>query len=198
MIKYISVIISMIFLCFCLMAQNSVSKLSLEYKGDEPINWYSNNLSEYIPTNIAIAIIQHSNSNWDLELRKSYRGWLKGFLIFYSISLFTFFVLMKVDGRTQFSISFSILSFYAYFFTLIRGQSAVIEKRDYISKKLDEVILKKKYISPEEIRDIQDEIFITRQEPAKIPEFFFRWFKKKMMAQSEDYIKSVNNLYNPK
>jgi len=174
-----------------------VSKLSLEYKGEEPINWYSINLSEYIPNNFAIAIIQHSNSNWDLELRKSYRDWLKGFLIFYSITLFAFFVIMKVDGRTQFSIGFSILSFYTYFFTLIRGQSAVIEKRDSVSKKLDEIILKKINISPEEIRDIQDEIFVTRQEPAKIPEFFFRRFKKKMIAQSEDYIAAVNKIYTP-
>lgn len=174
-----------------------VSKLSLEYKGEEPTNWYSNNLSLNITHNIAVAVIQHSNSNWDLELRKSYRDYLKGFLIFYSIGLFAFFVLQKVDGVTQFSIGFSILSFYTHFFTLIRGQSAVIEKRESVSKKLDTIIREKKFISTEEIRDIQDEIFITRQEPAKIPEFFFKWFKKKMIAQSEDYIQTVNKIYNP-
>jgi len=173
-----------------------VSKLALEYKDEEPINWYSTNLSPNISNNISVAIIQHSNSNWDLELRKTYRDWLRGFLIFYSIALFAFFVIMKVDGRTQFSIGFSILSFYTYFFTLIRGQSSVIEKRESVSKKLDDIILKKKYISIEEIRDIQDEIFITRQESAKIPEFFFRRFKKKMMAQSENYIASANAIYN--
>lgn len=174
-----------------------ISKLSLEFKSKEQISWYSTNLSSKIPYEIAIATIQHSNSNWDLELRKLYRDWLRGFLILYSISLFAFFVLMKVDGRTQFSIGFSILSFYTHFFTLIRGQSAVIEKREAISKKLDEIIRNMKYISLQEIRDIQDEIFITRQEPAKIPEFFFRWYKKKMIAQSEDYIASVNKIYDP-
>jgi hypothetical protein len=174
-----------------------ISKLSLEYKGEEPLNWYSLNISSNIPRNIAIAIIQHSNSNWDLELRKSYRDWLRGFLILYSIALFGFFVLMRVDGRTQFSIGFSILSFYSQFFTLIRGQYSVIEKRESISEKLDQIIRKKKILKMEEIRDIQDEIFITRQEPAKIPEFFFMWHKSKMIAQSEDYIDSINKIYNP-
>lgn len=173
-----------------------ISRLSLEYKGEILTNWYSTNISSNITRDIAIAIIQHSNSNWDLELRKLYRDWLRGFLILYSIGLFIFFVLMKVDGRTQFSIGFSILSFYAQFFTIIRGQSVVIERRDSISKKLDRIIREKKFISTEEIRDIQDEIYITRLEPAKIPEFFFKLLKKKMMRQSEDYISSINKIYN--
>jgi hypothetical protein len=172
-----------------------ISKLSLDYKGPQINNWYSQNLSVEIPRNISIAILQHSNSHWDIELRKKYRDWLAGFLIAYSIALFAFFVLLKVDGRTQFSIGFSILSFYTHFFTLIRGQSSVIEKRELISKKLDNVIRKVKDISIEELRDIQDEIFLTRQEPAKIPDFFFNLYKVKMVAQSEDYIESVNKIY---
>lgn len=172
-----------------------ISKLSLEYKKEVPTNWYSLNISPNIPNNNVIAIIQHSNSNWDIELRKSYRDWLRGFLILYSIALFGFFVIMKVDGRTQFSIGFSILSFYSHFFTLIKGQTSVIEKRELISQKLDEIIRTKSDINMNEIRDIQDEIFITRQEPAKIPEFFFLWYKKRMMAQSEDYIASINEIY---
>ncbi len=174
---------------------SEISKLALEYKGGKISNWYSSHLSPNMPHNISIAVLQHSNSNWDISLRKSYRDWLKGFLICYSIGMFIFFVLKKVDGGTQFSIGFSILSFYSHFFTLIRGQSAVIEKREAISKKLDNIIRHTKKISMEELRDIQDEIFITRQEPAKIPDFFFKWNKKKMNAQSEDYIKSINKIY---
>ncbi len=175
-----------------------VSNLSTQYKGTEIRDWYSTNLTENIPKNIAIAVCQYSNTGWDIDLRKKYLTCLKGFLILYSIALSVFFVVMDVGGLTIFSISFSILSFYTHFFTIIRGHYSVIEKREAISKKLDDIIMNKKEITTEELRDIQDDIYITRQEPAKVPNFFFRWYKKRLNAIFEDYIETVNKTYSIK
>jgi len=175
---------------------SEVSKLSIEYKGKIIKDWYSCNLLPSIPHNTAVAILQHSNTSWDIELRKSFREWIIGILASYSILLFSFFVIMKVDGLTIFFISYSILSFYTHFITLIRGHSSAIGKREIISKYLDTIIRNKHTISIEKLRDIQDEIYFTRQETAKVPNFFFRLYQKRMNAIAEDYIESINRTYN--
>jgi hypothetical protein len=102
---------------------------------------------------------------------------------------------MKVDGLTIFFSAFSILSFYTHFLSLIRGHSSAIEKREFISKHLDEIIRSKQDISIERLRDIQDEIYSTRQESAKVPNFFFELYRKQMNEVAEDYINSVNEIY---
>ena len=169
--------------------------LSQQYKGEEIKDWYSPKLSDNIEHNIAVAILQHSNTSWDIELRKTYRRYLINFVVVYSCVLFLSFVLLKSDAMTIFLLLFSLLSFFTHLITLIRGHSGAIDKRRTISKYLEEIIRNKKYIGTTELRDIQDEIFTTRQEPAKVPNFIFRWNKKQMNAEAEEYIEEVNNLY---
>lgn len=175
--------------------RREVLHFSQLYKGAEIKDWYSPNLAANIDSNIAVAILQHSNTSWDIELRKGYRKWLTNFLVFYSITLFIFFVVLKVDAMTIFLLLFSLLSVFTHFITLIRGHSGTIEKRETISKHLDEIIRSKKYIGTNELRDIQDEIYSTRQEAAKVPNFFFRWYQKQMNEEAEEYITEVNNIY---
>lgn len=174
---------------------SEISKFSLEYKGNEIKDWYSPNISATIPQNITIAVLQHSNTSWDIELRIIYRRWLAVFLIAYTIALWVFLISFNSKSMTIFLIYFSILSFYTHFITLIRGHSSVIDRRKAISKHLDEIILNKKHVSTDELRDTQDEIYISRQEAAKVPNFLFRWYQKKMNAVAEDYIETVNKIY---
>jgi hypothetical protein len=178
--------------------RSEVLHFSKLYKGAEIKDWYSPNLSAEIDSNISVAILQHSNTSWDIQLRKTYRRWLTNFIIAYSIVLFTFFVVMKVDAMTIFLLLFSLHSVFTHFISLIRGHSAAIEKRETISKHLDEIIRNKKFIGTNELRDIQDEIYSTRQEAAKVPNFFFRWNQKQMNEEAEEYISEVNKLYNSK
>lgn len=174
---------------------SEISKLSLEYKGNEIKDWYSPNISNKIPQNIVVAVMQHSNTSWDIELRIIYRRCLIGFIIVYSIALWIFLVFYNSTAISIFLIHFSILSFYTHFISLIRGHSSAIEVRKAISKHLDDIIFSKLNITIEELRDIQDEIFISRQEPAKVPNFFFRLYHRKMNAIDEDYIQTVNGIY---
>jgi len=173
-----------------------VSKLSLQYKGEEIRDWYSLNLSEAIPKNISIAVLQHTNTSWDIDLRKLFSGCLTGFVVAYSITLWIFLVFINADGKTIFLIYFAILSFYTHFITLIRGHISAINKRKAISSYLDEIIRNKRNIGINKLRDIQDEIYSSRLEPAKVPDFFFRMFWKRMNASAEDYIQLINKFYN--
>jgi len=175
---------------------DDIIKLSMQYRGKEIINWYSPNLSEKIPHNNAVAILQHTNTSWDIQLREKFKNLIIFLLILYSILLILFVELMNADNITKFYTAFALLSSYNYFITLIRGHASAIKKRKVISEHLDEIIQNKQDISPEDLRDIQDEIYNTRQESAKVPNFYFRKHKKKMEAISEAYIETINKLYN--
>ncbi len=66
---------------------SEVSKFSVQYKGNEIKDWYSPSLSATIPHNISIAVLQHSNTSWDINLRTAFRNWLIGFIILYSMAI---------------------------------------------------------------------------------------------------------------
>lgn len=169
--------------------------LHLQYQGREIKDWYSINLSPDIPLNIAIAVCQHSNTIWDVELRKLLRIWLISLVSVYSLFLFTLLVFMNLDGLTFFFIAFSVVSFYTHFLNRIHGHNRVIKKRESISIILDKMILSKTDISAETLRDIQDEIFSTRSDSEKVPDFFFKLYHHRLNRISEAYIQSVNQLY---
>jgi hypothetical protein len=173
-----------------------ISKLSLGYKGKPIRDWYSVNVSESMVEETQIAVHQHSNTSWDIALRKKYRFWLITFLIIYTVLLWVFLISQNVPSQTIFLLHFSILSFYSHFTGLIKGHTAAIKKRSAISKTLDKIICEKRFVLQQQLRDIQDEIYLTRLEAAKVPDFFFRWFKKEMDAVNEDYISSINLIYN--
>lgn len=175
--------------------EQQVKKLALAYKGTPIKDWYSTNLSPALPRETAIAILQHSNTDWDIVLRRKYKQALVYSLMGYSIVLLLVLVLRRVDFLTTFLVLFSVLSFYTHFISLIRAHSSVIKKREHISQLLDEMLRSRKTISLLQLRDIQDEIFTTRQESTKVPNFFFNWFKHKMNMASDLYIAEMNALY---
>ena len=156
--------------------QAEISKLSLQYKGNPIKDWYSPNLLPSIPKSTAIGICQRINCGWDIELRTLYRNTLQIIMISYSMLLLIFIVVTGIDGKTIFSILFSILSFYTHFINLISGNTTAIKKRKAISQKLDEYVNNQKELSIQNLRDIQDEIYNTRKETAKVPDFFFRQY----------------------
>jgi ABC-type multidrug transport system fused ATPase/permease subunit len=175
--------------------RREVLHYSQQYKGKSIRDWYSPKLSESIEHNIAVAVLQHSNTSYDIELRKAYRSLLICLLLIYSIVLSVLFVYLKTDALTIFLLLFSLLSFFTDIFSIIRGHAEAIGKREAISKHLDEKIRNKNHFSLSELRDIQDEIYLTRRESVKVPNFFFRFHQKQFNAEIEEYIEEINNLY---
>jgi SMODS-associating 4TM effector domain len=172
-----------------------VLTFSQQYRGAEIKDWYSVNVSDAIGHNTAVAILQHSNTSWDIELRKSFRRWIVVFLVAYLLVIITFFFILNIGWLTLFLLLYSLHPFFTHFVSLIRGHSEVIRKRAEISNQLDVIICTKKQIGVNELRDIQDEIYITRQEAAKVPDFFFRLYKKPLNAVAEGYIADTNRIY---
>jgi hypothetical protein len=169
-----------------------VSALAAEYDGPPIRDWYSNSLSNKIPPLVAVAVCQRANSSWDIELRRRYMGFLRFCLGFYTVLLCSLFVIEKVDARTIFLIGFAILSEYTYVFSVLRGHHAVIAARRPVAEKLDDIILRKRDAGLHRLRDIQDEIFFTRKESAKVPNWFFKLHRVRLERAFEEYIKSVN------
>lgn len=102
-------------------------------------------------------------------------------------------VWLNIPGKTIFLIYFSTASVYTYFLTQIRGHNSVIRKRKAISRMLDEFLFDHKPIhSLQVLRDIQDEIFNTRLEAAKVPNFFFRRCHNQINKEYDSFVQSIN------
>ena len=142
--------------------------------------------------------MQHSNTSWDIELRKIYRKWLIIFIVSYSVIIFTLFIVLKIDGLTFFLLLYSLHLFFAHIISHIRGHTGVIEKREAISGHLDELIRGGKHITIHELRDIQDEIYLTRQDTTKVPDLFFRRYKERLNSEAEEYIQEANRIFETK
>jgi hypothetical protein len=68
--------------------------------------------------------------------------------------------------------------------------------RVVISSHLDDIVRNKKFIGINDLRDVQDEIYLARRESIKVPNFFFRWHRIKFTTVIEEYIAEINTLYN--
>ncbi|MHB8579895.1 MAG: S-4TM family putative pore-forming effector [Ignavibacteriaceae bacterium] len=172
-----------------------ISGLAIKYDGAEIKDWYSPDILAKIKKITVISICQRINTGWDIHLRKNYNLFLSWFLFIYTLLLISVILLVNANNQTIFFIAFSLLSFYSHFITIIRGHSKVIKKRESINAILDPIIFNKKDVTIEELRDIQDEIFQTRQENSKVPNFYFKHQREKLNKQFDDFISDVNNKY---
>jgi len=172
-----------------------VSRLAEKYNGNEIKDWYSSNISSTISKNTSIAICQRVNCKWDADLRTEFNKLLNTLVIVHFVLMIVLGFLVIHDFRTTFLLMFSLASFYTHFITIIRGNSSAITKREKIITKLDSYINHKKEFTLENLRDIQDEILNVRQEPAKVPDFYFKKFNPKYQQDHEKYVERVNNIY---
>ena len=175
--------------------RREVLQLALQYNGKEIKDWYSTNFSDNIDNNAVVAILQYSNTWWDIELRKSYHTWLNIILVLHTLFLLLCLFFFRPDFMTIFLLLFSLLAFYIHFINIMRGNSEVIEKRTSIAHHLDTKIQNKEPLSTSELRDIQDEIYYTRQQSIKVPNFLFRKYQSKLNKVIETYIEEVNRNY---
>ena len=175
-----------------------VIRYARRYTGAPPADWYSVRLSEKLPDEIAVAAFQHTNTSWDIDLRKKYMHRLIAYMLFYTAALAALLAVRQADFLTVFFTLFSVFMFYSHFITLIRGHSSAIKRRESISAMLDEIIFARKNADVNGLRDIQDEIYYTRQESAKVPDFFFRFYKERLSKAAEAFIERVNGTYREK
>lgn len=172
-----------------------VNRLAEKYRGNEIKDWYSSNISGAISKNTTIAICQRVNCKWDADLRTEYNKLLITLISVHFMLMIVLGFLVIKDFMTTFLLLFSLASFYIHFITIIRGNSSAITKRVKIITKLDSYINHKKEFTFENLRDVQDEILNVRQEPAKVPDFYFKKFNPKYQQDHEKYVERVNKLY---
>jgi len=174
----------------------NIGRLAEKYRGNEIIDWYSSKISGSISKNTTIAICQRVNSKWDADLRTKFNTSLISFVISHFLIMIVLGILVLQDFLTSFLLIFSLASFYTHFITIIRGNHSAISKRNKIVAKLDSYINHKREFTIENLRDVQDEILSVRQEPSKVPDFFFKKYNPKFKLDHEKYIVRMNALYN--
>lgn len=172
-----------------------IISLEKEYEGEDPVDWYPGDISERIPQNNIIAMCQRISSSWDIKLRWRYRLFLYVFIGVYWAIIFTSIVVFSIDGHKMFLIFFSTLAFYEHIIGLIRGNTYVIKKRRELVARLDDYINNRKVVPDSALRDIQDEIYFIRQEPSKVPSYFFKSFNPKIKEIMKEYVQKTNKIY---
>ncbi len=172
-----------------------IGRLAERYNGNEIKDWYSTKVEGTISKNSIIAICQRVNCKWDADLRKEFNKLLISLVISHFVLMMILGLMVIRDFMTTFLLMFSLASFYTHFLTIIRGNFSAISKREKIIAKLDSYINHKKEFTTENLRDVQDEILNVRQEPAKVPDFYFKKFNAKFQADHDKYIERVNKIY---
>ena len=172
-----------------------IGRLAKQYEGGEIKDWYSPNIKGKIPKNTIIAICQRINCKWDIDLRREFNKLMILIVITHFIVMLILGFLVIREFLTTFLLMFSLASCYTHFITMVRGNFSAISKRGKIIVKLDSYINHKKDFLTENLRDVQDEILSARQEPAKVPDFYFKKFNHQFQLDHEKYIELINKLY---
>ncbi len=175
-------------------SESEISALAVKFDHDVS-NWYSSSISGQIPDHQMVAICQMLNAAWDISLRKKYRRVLLVGITLYTLVLITLTVVIKADMLTFFLMAFSLSSIYKHYITILRGNNGVIKKRGKLLKQIERLVMSNTYPTETELRDFQDEIFHTRQETAKVPDWFARFTKKNCSKEMDDLIAKVNTVY---
>lgn len=170
---------------------SEISHFAQLYTRNDITNWYSISVSKNLPDETAVALLQYSNTIWDIKLRQKYLFAIKGYLIFYTMILFGVFVYFEPKFEIIFFTLFSLLSFYTHFISIIKGHTTVIRRRTFISQIIDSGLKERTLLSKSFLRDIQDEIYQTRTEIIKVPNFFFRLFKSKLSIEIDKLVGEV-------
>ena len=174
--------------------QLEIEKLSLGYGGRKLVDWYPVNFNSDLPDSVVIAACQRINAEWDVWIRMSFCRFLYIVMTGFSLILLMAILYFNADGVSILPLLFSSLSFYLYFINQVRGHKAIIETRKNISAIIDKYITQeRKEPSVELLRDIQDDILSTRKMTIIVPNFYYKFFHKKINEAINLYVEDVNS-----
>lgn len=155
-------------------------------------NWYS--IKNTLHKNDAIYSCQKQNIRWDKNLRKIY---LTSVLVLCSISLF---IILSIGILTN--TTFNIL--WSYIFLLlpiiVHGATFIFTSIDNLNEqnKLNSIFNKydtHKNLTLRQLEALEEKIYFYRKELIKIPNWFFKLFKKSMQEEAEDYAQVESEQY---
>ena len=156
------------------------------------MNWY-NNFSEKIPYNAARIVIQKYNTNWDMELRKSFSNMLNGVSVFIILSILFMSSINKISVPDLIQMLLPIFPMAILLVNYNANNKSATKNLSDLKAVLDDAwfdVLQSKsnaeklgYIS----RSIQDGIYLHRIGSPLIFDWFYNC-KRKRQQTNADYL----------
>tara|TARA_R110002072_G_scaffold81680_2_gene186806 strand:- start:2131 stop:2997 length:867 start_codon:yes stop_codon:yes gene_type:complete len=165
-------------LCKSKVNVDTIQELSSKYKKNDLQNWYSTEIDNSLPKEIAIILCQRINFSWEINQRKKFVGFLAlitaVYYLIYILIGFTqnigFFDLLILLSPSIPFLVFSIQN-------ILSLKSHIKSKNEtltFIDSELESYKIERSVPSSESLRQIQDTIFTERTVPEKVPDWFYR------------------------
>lgn len=170
---------------------DTIQELSSKYKKNDLQNWYSIEIDNSLPKEIAIILCQRINFSWEINQRKKFVRFLAIITVLYyliyiiigftkNIGFFDLLILLSP------SIPFLVFSVQ----NILSLKSHITSKNEtlsYIDSELDNYKNSRTITSLEQLRQIQDTIFTERTVTEKVPD----WFYKLNKSTNEKFIDNL-------
>lgn len=171
--------------------------LALKHQNNDLNNWYSKEIDNVLPKEIAILLCQRINFSWEINLRKKFVYFLIILLlIYYGV----FFSLCLYSNTGIYDILILVspsLSFLIYCVQNTLSLKSHINSKNETLTLIDQMITEftNQRILPNSstLRQIQDVIFIERTVPEKIPDWFYSFYKKNNENRTDQLIIAIKS-----
>lgn len=176
-----------------------ISDLSVKYKNNDLLNWYSVEITSDLNKNIAILLCQRINLSWENRLKYKYAVILLwSVIIYYLIFLLTSLVLKYSLFDTLFLISPTI-PFLVYGIQNFYNIKSQRETKQQLIEEIDNFLHKYKTVrsipTENDLRNIQDVIYNERNNIEKTPDWFYSLFKQKFEDRTDEITRNIKSQF---
>jgi len=169
-------------------------KLSKKYKKKDLENWYSVEIKNLLPNNIAVLLCQRINLSWEISLKERFCKLLINFLVIYYLVFIGYFVYININIKEAILLLIPSAPFLAYVFFNYSNISEQIkskkETRTSIDSDWENYVNNREQIpETQKLRRYQNKIFTNRSKPERIPDWYYNSKRKKDELTTDELIK---------
>lgn len=173
--------------------------LATKYSKNDLQDWYSTEIGNTLPKQIAVLICQRINFSWEINLRKTYVNFLIIIVLFYYGIFLIIEVLLNTGIYDILIMLAPSLSFLMYCVQNSLSLKTHIKSKNetlsMIDLKLQEYAQQRSIPDNLTLRQFQDVIFTERTVPEKIPDLFYNFFKNDNENRIDQLVISIKNTF---
>ncbi len=156
------------------------------------VDWYPD--LEETEASKAALIAQRANLVWDWRQREVFANWLTVSTLIVLFAGIIYGVIQNLSFQDYLlMVLLPTLPFLILGYTSSQKHRKVLERQQLKEKEINSLVDSRASIPQETLRSIQDAIYKNRKESAMIPDFVYKWLRKKFQKQMEAAAQSFKN-----
>lgn len=177
---------------------SKIIELSKQHNGDGLENWYSTEIKEDLPHNLAVLLCYKVNAIWGVSQRTRFINSLYVVTALY-YGFMVFLAFYKNMGIFDVAVWLApSIPFLVYVTSTTRSQYEIVATYQHISRTVDSLIEEfvegkafKEFPNKTVLRQIQDMYFGQRMIPHKVPNWFYKIFRDRTNEIANEAIRSI-------